>query len=48
MRIRESTTNLTNYGKVLFKSLPLQEGMHFSSRIQNVIEWELGLSMVGS
>jgi hypothetical protein len=38
MRIRESPTNLTNYGKVLFQSLPLQEGMHFSSRIQKVIE----------
>ena len=28
------TANLMSYGKALFQSLPLQEGMHFSSRIQ--------------
>jgi len=48
MRTRESMENSTNYGKALFQSLPLREGMHFSLRIQKVIEWELGLLMAGS
>ena len=44
---KESTENSMSYGRVPFPSLPMQEGMHSSSRIPKEIKPEVDLSMAG-